>query len=126
MSLRHDSPKETLCERQSPRHPKTTFAEQLVCPHCHTAFPVTWQRYLSAPLGNYRCPKCRQISHATANYWWVLLIIFVAMTLIGIVGALFGAYVWNNIHHHSKTRVISVFSWSNTLLFIRRDSEFFP
>ncbi len=35
MSLRHDSPKETLCERQSPYHPKTTFAGQLVCPHCH-------------------------------------------------------------------------------------------
>jgi hypothetical protein len=89
MSLRHDSPKETLCERQSPRHPKTTFAGQLVCPHCQTAFPVTWRRYWAAPWGNYRCPECRQISHATANAWWVSLIVFVAMILLGIVGVLF-------------------------------------
>jgi hypothetical protein len=88
MSLRHDSPKETLCERQISRHPKNTFAGQLVCPHCQTAFAVTWRRYWAAPLGNYRCPECRQISHAKANYWWVSLIVFVAMLMVGIVGAL--------------------------------------
>jgi hypothetical protein len=126
MSLRHDSPKETLCERQTSRHPKATFTGKVVCPHCQTAFPVTWRRYWSAPLGNYRCPECRQISHATRNFWWVLLIIFVLMTLVGIVVALFGAYVMKNIHHNSKTTVISVFSWSNTLLSVRQDSEFFP
>ena len=47
MSLHHD--------RQTSRHPKTTFTGQLVCPHCQTAFPVTWRRYWAAPLGNYRC-----------------------------------------------------------------------
>lgn len=83
MSLRHDSP-------------KTTFAGQLVCPHCQTAFPVTWRRYWDAPWGNYRCPECRQISYATANYWWVSLIVFVAMLMIGIVGALLAAYVFHN------------------------------
>jgi hypothetical protein len=41
--------------RQISRHPKTTFAGQLVCPHCQTAFPVTWRRYWAAPWGNYRC-----------------------------------------------------------------------
>jgi hypothetical protein len=96
MSLHNDSPKETLCERQISHHTKTTFAGQLVCPHCQTAFPVTWRRYWSAPLGNYRCPECRQISHATANAWWVSTIIFVSMALVGIVGALFGAYVFHN------------------------------
>ena len=88
MSLRND--------RQISRHPKITFAGQLVCPHCQTAFPVTWRRYWAAPWGNYRCPECRQISHATANYWWVLLIVFVAMLMVGIVGALLGAYVFHN------------------------------
>jgi hypothetical protein len=88
MSLRND--------RQISCHPKTTFAGQLVCPHCQTTFPVTWRRYWSAPLGNYRCPECRQISHATANAWWVSFIIFVVMILVGIVGSLFGAYVFYN------------------------------
>jgi hypothetical protein len=88
MSLRND--------RQSSHHPKTTFAGQLVCPDCQTAFPVTWRRYWAAPWGNYRCPECRQISHATANYWWVSLIVFVAMSMVGIVGALLGAYVFHN------------------------------
>jgi len=49
MSLRND--------RQNPHRPKTTFAGQLVCPHCQTAFPITWRRYWSAPWGNYRCPE---------------------------------------------------------------------
>jgi hypothetical protein len=118
MSLRKD--------RQIPHHPKTTFTRKVVCPHCHTAFPVTWRRYWSAPLGNYRCPECRQIPHATVNYWWVLLIIFVVMTLVVIIFAFFAAYVYENNIHESKTRVISVLSWSNTLLSVRRDSEFFP
>lgn len=78
-------------------HPKTTFAGQLVCPHCQTAFPITWRRYWSAPWGNYRCPECRQVSHATGNFWWVSTLIFVAMTLVGIVGALVGAYVFNSV-----------------------------
>jgi hypothetical protein len=82
--------------RQISRHTKTTFAGQLVCPHCQTVFPLTWRRYWSAPLGNYRCPKCRQISHTTATFWWVWLIIFVAMTLVGIVGALFAVYVFHD------------------------------
>ena len=88
VSLRND--------RQISRHPKNTFAGQLVCPHCQTAFPVTWRRYWSAPWGNYRCPKCRQIYHATANYWWVSLIVFVTLILIVIVGAVLGAYVFYN------------------------------
>jgi len=82
--------------RQIFRHPKITSAGQLVCPHCKMAFPLTWRRYWSAPWGNYRCPKCRQISHITGNSWWVLTINFVAMTLVGIMGALFGAYVFHN------------------------------
>jgi hypothetical protein len=82
--------------RRISHHPKTTFVGQLVCPHCQTAFPLTWRRYWSAPWGNYRCPKCRQISYSTANFWWVWLIIFVAMTLVGIVGALFAVYVFHD------------------------------
>jgi len=76
-------------------HPKTTFAGQLVCPHCQTAFPITWRRYWAAPLGNYRCLECRQLSHSTVNAWWVWLIIFIAMTLIGIVGVLLVAYAFH-------------------------------
>jgi hypothetical protein len=82
--------------QQISRRPKNTSAGQLVCPHCQTAFPITWRRYWAAPLGNYRCPECRQLSHSTANAWWVWLIIFVAMTLVGSVGALFGTYVFDN------------------------------
>lgn len=87
MSLRND--------HQISHHPKNTFAGQLVCPHCQTAFPITWRRYWAAPLGNYRCPECRQLSHSTANAWWVWLIVFVAMTLVGIVGVLLVAYVFH-------------------------------
>jgi hypothetical protein len=83
-------------DRQISHHPKATSAGQLVCPHCQTAFPITWRRYWAAPLGNYRCPECRQLSYATANFWWVSTIIFVAMALVGIVGALLGAYVFDN------------------------------
>lgn len=75
---------------------KTTFAGQLVCPHCQTAFPITWRRYWSAPLGNYRCPECQRISHATANSWWVSTLIFVTLALVGIIGALFTAYILQN------------------------------
>jgi hypothetical protein len=66
MNRRHD--------RQSPRHPKTTFAGQLVCPHCQTSFPLTWRRYLSAVWGNYRCPQCRQVSYLKDNSSWLWLI----------------------------------------------------
>lgn len=78
------------------RHPKTTFAGQLVCPQCRTAFPITWRRYWAAPLGNYRCHECQQLSHATANAGWAWLIIFVAMTLVIIVGVLLVGYVFRN------------------------------
>ncbi|AFZ01773.1 hypothetical protein Cal6303_2810 [Calothrix sp. PCC 6303] len=84
MSLRKD--------HQNSHHPKTTFAGQLVCPHCQTAFPITWRRYWAAPMGDYRCPKCRQMFHPiTILQPWVLIIIIVATTLVGIVIALFGA-----------------------------------
>jgi hypothetical protein len=76
---------------QISHRPKTTWAGQLVCPHCQTAFPLTWRRYWSAPLGDYRCPECRQMFHPIAYYSWVSIIIIVATTLVGIVIALFGA-----------------------------------
>ena len=76
-------------------HPKATFTGQLVCPHCQTAFPITWRRYWAAPLGNYRCPECRQLSYSTTNAWWVWLIIFAVMTPVGIVGVLLVAYVFH-------------------------------
>jgi hypothetical protein len=83
-------------DRQISHPPQSAAAGQLVCPHCQTAFFITWRRYWAAPWGNYRCPECRQISDATANFWWVSTIIFFAMTLVGIVGALFGTYVLNS------------------------------
>jgi hypothetical protein len=84
-------------DRQIFHHVKNTSAGQLVCPHCQTAFPVTWRRYWAAPLGNYRCPECRRPSHATADFWWVSTIVFIAMALVGLVGALLGAYVFDNV-----------------------------
>jgi hypothetical protein len=114
-------------KRQISDHSKNTSVGQLVCPHCQTTFPITWRRYWAAPLGDYRCPECRQMFHpATILIPWVLTMIIVGMTLVGIIWALFGAYVMKNIHHNSKTTVISVVSWSNTLLSVRRNSEFFP
>ena len=83
-------------DRQVSHHSKITSAGQLVCPHCQTVFPITWRRYWAAPLGNYRCPKCRQLSHSTANVWWVWLILFIAMTLVGIVGVLLVTDVFGN------------------------------
>lgn len=88
MSLRND--------RRISHHPKNTFAGQLVCPHCQTAFLITWRRYWSAPWGNYRCLECRHLSYATANSWWTWAILFVALTLGGMVGLLFSTYVFHN------------------------------
>ena len=88
MSLRNN--------RQTSHHPKNTFAGQLVCPHCQTAFPITWRRYWSAPWGNYRCLECRQMSYATANFWWVWPLLIVAITTGGTVGALFSTYVFHS------------------------------
>jgi hypothetical protein len=84
-------------DRQTSRHPKNTSAGQLICPHCQTIFPVTWRRYWAAPLGNYRCPECRQLSHAIRNFWWVFPILIVAMVMGGYLGFVFAAYVFNNV-----------------------------
>jgi MFS family permease len=80
---------------QNPHRPKVSFVGQLVCPHCQTAFPITWRRYWSATLGNYRCPECRQISQATANFWWVLPLTIVATITGAILGVVFAAYVFH-------------------------------
>jgi hypothetical protein len=86
-------------DHQNPYRQKNTSAGQLVCPHCQTAFPITWRRYWAAPWGNYRCPACRQLSYATANFWWVLpitiVITIVAMMTGGILGIGFAAYVFH-------------------------------
>jgi hypothetical protein len=83
-------------DRQISHHPKNTFAGQLVCPHFQTAFPITWRRYWAAPLGNYRCLECWHLSYATANSWWTWAILFVAITLGGMVGLLFATCVFHN------------------------------
>jgi uncharacterized integral membrane protein len=57
-------------EHKISHHPRTTFAGQLVCPHCQTSFPLTWRRYLLAVWG-YRCPQCRQVSHLKDNSPWL-------------------------------------------------------
>jgi hypothetical protein len=88
MSLRKD--------HQNSHHPKTTFAGQLVCPHCQTAFPITWRRYWSAPWGNYRCPACKKISYAKANSFWIYPIIFGAMLLGGVAATTLSIYFSNN------------------------------
>ncbi|PSB20406.1 hypothetical protein C7B65_08185 [Phormidesmis priestleyi ULC007] len=89
MSLRQD--------HQNPHHPKTTFAGQLVCPHCQTAFPITWRRYWSAPWGNYRCPECKKSSYAKANSFWVYPIIIGATPLGGMAAAALSSYFPNNV-----------------------------
>ncbi|MBA3923189.1 MAG: hypothetical protein H0X31_16445 [Nostocaceae cyanobacterium] len=89
MSLRKD--------RQISHHPKITSAGQLVCPHCQTAFPITWRRYWSAPWGNYRCPECQKVSYAKANSFWVYPII-IGATIPGIIAALIlSSYFSNNV-----------------------------
>lgn len=50
------------------------------CPHCEHAFPLTWRRYLAAPLGHHRCPQCRQksrLNHAAAYYTALLTALIV-------------------------------------------------
>ena len=88
MSLRKD--------HQNPHHPKTTFAGQLVCPHCQTAFPITWGRYWSAPWGNYRCPECKKISYAKGNSFWVYPSIIGAMLLGGMAAITLSVYFSNS------------------------------
>jgi hypothetical protein len=87
MSLRKD--------RKNPHRPKTTFAGQLVCPHCQTAFPITWRRYWSAPWGNYRCPECKQISYAKGNSFWLYPII-IGATLLGCIVAATSAWSFSH------------------------------
>lgn len=98
-------------DHQNSYHPKTTFAGQLVCPHCQTAFPITWRRYWSAPLGNYRCPECKKISHAKGNSFWVYPIIFGAMLLGGMAAAALSSYFSNN-------GLIAALSFAAGVLFI--------
>jgi hypothetical protein len=77
-------------DRQISHHPKNTSAGQLVCPHCQKAFTITWRRYWAAPMGDYRCPKCRQMFHPMTIFLpWVLAILSVGMTLLGILVAIF-------------------------------------
>jgi hypothetical protein len=89
MSLRND--------HQNSHRLKTTFAGQLVCPHCQTAFPVTWRRYWSAPWGNYRCPACKKISYAKGNSFWVYPIVIGATLLGGMVAATLAWYFSHNV-----------------------------
>jgi hypothetical protein len=81
---------------QNPYRLKTTFAGQLVCPHCQTAFPITWRRYWSAPWGNYRCPECKKISYAKGNAFRLYSIIIGATLLGGIVAA---TLAWSFSHN---------------------------
>jgi hypothetical protein len=77
-------------DRQISHHPKNTSAGQFVCPHCQTTFPITWQRYWAAPMGDYRCPECRQMFHPMTIFLpWVFAILSVGMTLLGILVAIF-------------------------------------
>jgi hypothetical protein len=82
---------------QISHHPKTTFAGQLVCPHCQTAFTITWRRYWSAPWGNYRCPECKKISYAKSNSFWLYPIIIGATLLGGIVAVILSSYFSHNV-----------------------------
>lgn len=84
-------------DHQNSRHPKTTFAGQLVCPYCQTAFPITWRQYWLAPLGKYRCPECKKVSYAKGNAFWVYPIIIGATLLGGIVAVLLSSYFSSNI-----------------------------
>ena len=84
-------------EHQNAHRPKTTFAGQFVCPHCQTAFPLTWRRYWSAPLGNYRCPECKKISHAKGNSFWLYPIVIGATLLGGIVAAALSWYFFHDV-----------------------------
>jgi fumarate reductase subunit D len=57
------------------------------CPHCEYLFPLTWRRYLTAPLGVHRCPQCQQKSklNHTAAYYTALL----ATLIVLVVGLAF-------------------------------------
>jgi hypothetical protein len=76
---------------------KTRLQGQLVCPHCQTAFPITWRRYWSAPWGNYSCPECKKISYAKGNSFWLYPIIIGATLLGGIVAATLSWYFSHNV-----------------------------
>ena len=84
-------------DHQNPHRPKTTWAGQLVCPHCQTAFPLTWRRYWSAPMGNYRCLESKKISYAKSNSFWLYPIIIGAALLGGIVAVILSSYFSHNV-----------------------------
>ena len=69
---------------------------KLICPHCHYSFSLTWHRYWSAPLGNYRCPQCKKISHLKPNSVWLL-----PLQIIGIIlGLGIPSFILIYIFHH--------------------------
>ena len=39
----------------------------MICPYCAENFPLTWRRYLGAPLSRHVCPRCGRISRLSLS-----------------------------------------------------------
>jgi uncharacterized paraquat-inducible protein A len=83
-------------DRQISHHAKNTSAGQLVCPHCQTSFPLTWRRYLLSPLGNHRCPQCKQVSQLKDNSRWLWPIRIAGIMIYVILSINVFSYTFND------------------------------
>ncbi|MCP2727385.1 hypothetical protein [Limnofasciculus baicalensis] len=89
-------------------HPKNlAYKGQLICPYCQYSFPLTWHRYWAAPLGSYRCPQCKKLSHLKANSVWVFPILVIGIIFIFGIPSLALAYISNNFLAGAAFFVIS-------------------
>jgi len=85
------------------------------CPACSAEFPLTWRRYLTAPLGRFPCPCCKKpLAGKHRWYYWPLMVLgccvcgvpfaylagtrfgLVAGTGAGIVGGLISGIPFDN------------------------------
>ena len=59
--------------------------KKMRCPYCDHEFPMTWGRYLKAPLGRHICPSCSKKSqfNQTKRYlmWFQIPLGFLAAIL---------------------------------------------
>lgn len=57
------------------------------CPYCNHSFPLTWSRYLRAPLGKHLCPGCGKCSRLRLTTGYVAAVLAATLVYYGIAFA---------------------------------------
>jgi hypothetical protein len=60
------------------------------CPQCDSDFPLTWKRYIKAPLGRISCPSCNE-KLVTTHRWFYWPLMVLGCCILGIPLAILGA-----------------------------------